>query len=168
MSDVTFRMGPIGDDSQVVDMMARYRREMVRRKMPSTWPESDLYHYAVLFYEDEPMSMLVYAPINAHRKIYSVGAYTRPSWRRLGLYGFIWGLCVNTWRKADTFDFFQSGYHKNNLISHTMQESQGREPVEENGDYMRTRYSLRSTGEEFEMTSEHLKPMSDLFQRLSG
>lgn len=168
MGDVRFKIGQIGNDPEIADMNRWYRNEMVRRKMPNTWPESDLYHHASIYYNDEAISTLLYAPIDVHKKIYSVGAYTLPSWRRLGLYGFIWRLCVNEWRKDGIYDCFQSGYHKNNDISRIMQENQGRVVVEERGDYMRTRYPLQPTGEEFEITPDHLKPLVDLFDRLSG
>lgn len=168
MGDVRFKMGQIGNEPRIAEMVTWYRREMIRRNMPNTWPESQLYHYAALFYEDQAMSMLLYAPIDAHKKVYSVGAYTLPSWRRLGLYGFIWRLCVNEWRKDGIYECFQSGYHRDNDISRQMQESQGRVIFEENNNHMRTRYPLQPTGDEYEVTSEHLMPLADLFDRLSG
>lgn len=161
-------MGQLGNEPRIAQMMIQYRNEMERRKMPNTWPHSDLYHYGALFCDGQAMSMLVHAPIDAHRKVYSVGAYTLPTWRRLGLYDFIWRLCVNEWRKDGIYDVFQSGFHNDNDISRQMQAKQGRVIYEEKNNHQRTRFSLRPTGEEFDITADHLLPMVDLFTRLSG
>lgn len=136
--------------------------------MPSSWPDSGLYQYAALFLEGEALSVLFYAPILAERKIYSIGAYTRPSWRRLGLYGFIWETCVNRWRKSGDYDVFLSGFNRRNLISQAMQISQGREIYGETQTHIRTKFCLKPRGDETDLTAEDMKPISELLVRLSG
>jgi hypothetical protein len=168
MTEIVFRIGQIADYPHVADVFARYNRELARRKMPSTWPASNLYYFAALFYDNEVMSVLFYAPIYAQREIYSIGAYTRPSWRRLGLYGFIWKTCLNRWRKSGDFDVFLSGFNKKNLISQNMQISQGRELYQETDTHIRTRICLKPTGQETDLTTDDLKAVGNLIARLSG
>lgn len=175
MSHITFSMGQIFKCPEVKPMVAAYRRELEQRKMPSTWPESDLYFQATLIYNDEPMTMLLFAPLKLKDdqdtvggNVYSAGAYTRPSWRRCGLYDDLFKIMVNEWRKEDAYDWFRSGFHLENDNSRAMQLSQGREFYEVKGNYQRTRLSLRPTGEEYDLNSTTLQPILDKLDRLSG
>ena len=168
-------MGQIFKCPEVKPMVAAYRQELERRKMPSTWPESDLYFQATLFYNDEPMTMLLYAPLKLKddqdtlgKNVYSAGAYTRPSWRRCGLYDDLFQIMVNEWRKEDAYDWFRSGFHLDNESSRAMQLAQGREFYEIKGNYQRTRLWLRPTGNEYELTQQTLQPILDKLDRLSG
>jgi hypothetical protein len=167
MGDVQFKIGQIGNEPRIRDTVDIMRRELERRGMPNNWPNSDLYHYAAFIYDEEVMTMMLFAPIEAHRKVYVTGAYTRPSWRRLGLYDYLWNLCVEIWRKDDLYDWLQSGYHKNNLASQKMQEKQGRVVWETTETTHRTRFCLRPIGDERDITVGDLAPLQDLFGRLS-
>lgn len=167
MTDVRFKMGQIRHDSKISETFDTFEAELESMGIPNTWPKNDLYHYAAVFFDDEPVTVLFNAPIDIHKKIYSVGAYTDPKWRRRGLYTFVWLLCVNEWRREGVWEFFQSGYHKENHISAAMQKAQGRYIFEEREHYMRTRFCLKPTGKEFEITEEHLQPIVDFLEKKS-
>ena len=138
--------------------------------MPCSWPNKDIYHQASLWYNETPMTVCLFAPMDTsdHRAVYNAGAYTLPSWRRLGLYSFLIDICVNHWRTEDKYDWFKSGFNKGNEASRMMQFKQGREFYEERATHVRTRLSLRPTGDEFDLTAEMLQPMLSKIEALSG
>lgn len=168
MSDIRLLMGPIRDNPESQDMVRWFRAELESRKMPTTWPDDDRIYQASLYFNDAPLTMLMFVPLEERRIVLSAGAYTMPSWRRIGLYDYLFGLCINHWRKRDEFDWFLSGFHKNNDASRAMQISQGREFYEQVEDYQRTRISLRPTGDEFELCSAVLQPLIGKLEYLSG
>lgn len=175
INTISFCSGQIRQCPEILPMVAAYRRELEQRKMPSTWPESDLYFQSALLFNGEPMTMLIFAPLKLKdeqdtlgKNVYSAGAYTRPSWRRCGLYSDLFDIMVNEWRKEDAYDWFRSGFHMDNDNSRAMQLSQGREFYDISGNYQRTRLSLRPTGQEYELTEETLRPILSKLERLSG
>jgi hypothetical protein len=152
-----------------------YHAELERRNMPSTWPKTDLISQACLFHNDEPMTLILFAALKLKRdedsvgkNVYIAGAYTRPSWRRCGLYNDLFGIMVNEWRKEDAYDWVRSGFHMDNDNSRAMQAKQGREFYEIKDNYQRTRLSLKPTGQEYELTQETLLPILRKLDRLSG
>jgi hypothetical protein len=157
-------------------MVDAYLQELERRRMPSTWPKSDLLFQASLLYGEEPMTMVLYAPLKLQPmdqdslgpNVYIAGAYTRPSWRRAGLYSDLMRIMINQWRLEDAYDWLRSGFHLNNQASREMQMRQGREFYEIRDNHQRTRLSLRPTGEEFEFSKETLRPILNKLDRLSG
>lgn len=168
MSDIMFSMGQIRHCPEIHRTVQEYRNDLARRKMPSTWPDSDLIHQASLFYNGDPITMIMFAPLKRKEfgdevgeNVYIAGAYTVPSWRRLGLYSDLVGIVVNEWRKEDAYEWMRGGFHLGNDMSRAMQLKQGREFYEIKGEYQRTRMSLRPTGDEYELTQETLRPILD-------
>lgn len=143
--------------------------------MPSTWPKTDLISQASIYYNSQPISMVLFAALkmggeadDIGRSVYIAGAYTMPSWRRCGLYSDLFGIMVNEWRKEDEYDWLKSGFHLANDNSRAMQLRQGREFYEIKNGYQRTRLSLRPTGQEYELTQQTLQPILNKLDRLSG
>jgi len=172
---IGFGCGQIYNFPEIKNFVRLYREEMIRRKMPSTWPDSEHIHQAHLSYNDEPITMIMFAPLKlAHdqdsvgKNVYVAGAYTRPSWRRTGLYSDLVNLMVDEWRLEDSYDWLRGGFHLNNEASRAMQLSQGREFYEVTQDYQRTRLSLRPLGTEEPMSQEKLRPILEKLDRLSG
>lgn len=174
MSDIQFTSGQIRHSPEARGMVDAYRAELERKKIPSTWPDSDLIFQASLYYNSEPITLLMFAPLKRKgdeddigENVYSAGAYTMPSWRRLGLYSDLVDIMVNQWRKENAYEWFRSGFHLSNDASRAMQLSQGREFYEVKGEYQRTRLSLRPTGNEFELTQQTLQPILDKLDRFA-
>jgi hypothetical protein len=158
----------MSDDPKITDLQERYGREMTRRGLPNSWPALNIYDYSALYLDDEPISTILFARLKKDQNIYVSGAYTKPSWRRLGIYSFVVRQSVNLWRLEGNNDFLMSGFHKDNLSSRIMQEKQGREIIlKPQGDYM-SRLSLKPTGEEWAMDASVMEPMVRLINRIKA
>lgn len=170
MSAVTFIYDQIRGAPNLLPMIGWYERELIRRRTPSSWKLKDFYYCAAILYNEEPLTMMLFAPIKeeSHRCVYNAGAFTLPSWRRNGLYTDLLNICLNEWRKDDLYDWYRGGYHKDNKASEAMQRRQGRDIYEMTDTHYRTRISLRPTGNEFELTNENLRPLLDKLDYLSG
>jgi len=161
-------MDRIGNAPEIQELVGQYKREMVRRNMDSGWPNDDIYHFAAIYLNGEPLSMVCFAPIVAHKTVYITGAYTRPSWRRLGIYETLMRECINQWRAEGCYDQLRSGFNKKNHISRLLQEKRGAVVAEEKENAFRTTFSLKPTGEEWELKPECLKPLLDRLEPLLG
>jgi len=168
MSDITFIMDRIGNVPEIQEMISQYKREMIRRNMDSGWPNSDIYHFAAIYLDGKPLSMVCFAPIKAHETVYITGAYTEPTWRRLGIYETLMRECINQWRLDGCYKVLRSGFNKKNEISKLVQEKRGAKVDEERENCFRTTFSLEPTGEEWELTPDLLKPLLDRLEPLTG
>jgi GNAT superfamily N-acetyltransferase len=168
MGEIMFRMSQIGNAPEIAEMNLWYKNEMARRGMASNWPNTELYHFAAIYYNGQPISMVIFAPIEAHRKVYITGAYTLPSWRRLGIYQTLMREMINLWRGEGLYDELRSGYNKKNETSRIIQEKRGAIVDEEREHAVRTVLSLKPTGEEWELTSERFQTLCDKLDKLSG
>ena len=171
MADITFSIDKIRDDARILEMVRLQHAELTRRGMPNNnmLKDPSIYQYASLDVNGEPLTALMFAPIprDENPVVYITGSYTRPSWRRLGLYSALVRLCVNEWRLEDQYDWLLSGYHRKNWISEAMQAKHHREAYESTETHVRTRLSLRPQGDEFQVSPESLRPILEMVERLS-
>ena len=168
MGNVTFKISQLGDAPEIKELNELYKRELEQRDMASNWPDSELYSFAAIYFDGQPLTTVIFAPIESQRKVYIVAAYTCRSWRRLGLYQALMRECINRWRSQDLYDVLRSGYHHKNLISKHIQEKRGATVDEIKPRGVCTLLSLKPTGEEWQMTSENLKDICDKLVEVSG
>lgn len=163
-------MGQIGHYPEIERVIRLYNLELATRKMPSQWSNSEVFHQASLYYNDDPITTVLFAPLDSedHRAVYITGAYTSRVWRRNGLYCDLMRICINQWRAENKYDWLRSGFHSGNHESRAMQLKQGREIYEEVRNHFRTRLSLKPTGDEFQLSEETLHPILSKLDRLSG
>ena len=164
--DIAFRTERVEKNAAILDLWTAYKEELGKCGLDNSNKLSPLYSYAVFFVNGELASVMFYIPMNWDKEIRIVGAYTKPTWRRRGLYTALWNVMVDMWIQWGEFDKVISGYHKDNEISAEMQRARGSKVTGPNKDHISTSYNLRSPWHKHRpMDVERLEEISKALER---
>lgn len=144
ITNLTFNIGQCGDKPDLEKIWNEMHDEL--RKIGcenSSWKYNNIYSYATLEIDNKIIGTVFHVPIFKDHIVYIAGAYVDPKWRNVGVYSQLWELFVDYCGKNNDLDVIQSGYHKDNIKSKSMQESQNRTIFGETDTHIRTRIYLR-------------------------
>lgn len=142
--ELIFDLGQCGDNPQLEIIWNEMNSELQRIGCEnSSWKYNKLYSYACLIANGQIIGTVFHVPIFKDHIVYIAGAYVDPKWRKIGVYSELWNLFEDYCGKDLDLDVIQSGYHKNNIKSKLMQESQNRSIFGETETHIRTRIYLR-------------------------
>lgn len=165
-----FYLGYFGDLSDYKECWAAYEAELVANgaQCPYYYANPD-YQVAAILRDHTTVSFMAYAPNDFmwHEPgIHCCGAWTRPEYRRQGVYDTLIFCFANQLRKQDRYDGMVSGAHINNPVSWEMQMKQGR--TEMTPDYLEYRKSwlcLKPTGNEVQDVTPYVDELAKKFPR---
>lgn len=156
MTDIGWVLTQIERAPEIKPLIQAYNNEMTENGYPTRWKNSDIFFVMFITVDGDPVAFICHAPIEKTRCVHITGAWTKPEYRRLGVYSMLFDLFVRHYRHTGNFDNLWSGYNSKNIASANMQTKQGREVREINGEHRRTWVDLTPVGDESQITEADL------------
>lgn len=165
-----FHLGFLGDLPDYKECWEAYDEEMAKAGTSiSYYYANPAYMVAAIVDGDKTISFMAYDHNNwlwYEPGIHCCGAWTRPEYRRKGVYDTLIFCFTNQVRKQNRFDGMVSGAHVDNKSSWDMQMKQGRIAMKsEHADYNKSWLELRPTGKEIKDIEPHIKELAKKFPK---
>lgn len=165
-----FYLGYFGDLPDFKECWAGYDAELEAADARCAYYYANPdYNVAAIIRDETTISFMAYAPNDfmwVEPGLHCCGAWTRPGYRRMGVYDTLVFCFTNQLRKQNRFDGMISGAHINNPISWQMQMKQGRTELQPDyADYKKSWLDLRPTGNEVQDIEPYVRELAKKFPR---